>query len=177
VAEAVRVRVLKLAAEKFEKKFRVTDVGRDLVPQLVNRFWQMTSSGDSNNLNGVVKKLVSEWESEADQKQGIDLTSRWNLIEVFKKLDRASQFRILFLLIHCDKGAIGYGNNYASQKEVKELAAEFVVDYPLIDAEVRLEFSAKKHKQAHQTYLDAIQKKDEGAVAPKLFSEKWKAAE
>ena len=177
VAEAVRVRVLKLAAEKFEKRFRITDVGSDLVPQLVARFWRMTASGDSNNLNGVVKKLVSEWESEADRKQGIDLTSSWNLIEVFKKLDRGFQFRILFLLIHCDKGSIGYGNNYASQKEVKALAAEFVVDYPLIDAEVRLEFSAKKHKESHQTYLDAVQTKDKDAMAPKLFSEKWKAAD
>ncbi len=177
VAEAVRVRVLKLAAEKFEKKFRITDVGADLLPQLVSRFWRMTSSGDSNNLNGVVKTLVSEWESEADQKQGIDLTNSWNLIEVFKTLDRGFQFRILFLLIHCDKGAIGYSNNYSSQKEVKELATEFLVDYSLIDAEVRLEFSAKKHKESHQTYLAAVQKKDNDATAPKLFSEKWKAAD
>ena len=177
VAEAVRVRVLKLAAEKFERKFRITDVGGDLVPQLVGRFWRMTSSGDSNNLNGVVKKLVGEWESEADQKQGLDLTNSWNLIEVFKKLDRGFQFRILFLLVHCHKGTIGYGNNYASQKEVKELATDFLVDYSLIDAEVRLDFSAKKHKESHQTYLAAVQKKDKGATPPKLFSEKWKAAD
>lgn len=177
VAEAVRVRVLKLAAEKFEKKFRINDVWADLVPQLISRFWRMTASGDSNNLSGVVKKLISEWESEADQKQGIDLANSWNLIELFKKLDRGFQFRILFLLIHCDKGTIGYGNNYASQKEVKELAAEFVVDYSLIDAEVRLEFSAKKHKESHQTYLDAVRKKDKDATAPKLFSENWKAAD
>ena len=177
VAEAVRVRVFKLAAEKFEKKFRITDVGTDLVPQLTSRFWRMTASGDNNNLNGVVKRLIGEWESEADTKRGIDLSSTWNLVEVFKKLDRGFQFRIIFLLIHCHKGAIGYGNNYASQKEVKELAVEFGVDYPLIDAEVRLEFSAKKHNDVHKAYLDAITEKQKDAKVPRLFSEKWKPAD
>ncbi len=177
VAEVVRIRVLKLAAEKFEKKFRFTDVGTDLLPQLVSRFWRMTASGDSNNLNGVVKKLISEWEREADRKQGIDLDNRWNVIEIFKKLDRGFQFRILFLLIHCDKGTIGYGNNYTSQKQVKELAAEFEGDYALIDAEVRLEYSAKKHKESHEIYLAALQKKDGAATVPKLFSGRWKAAD
>lgn len=174
VAEAVRARVFKLAAERFEKKFRITDVGADLLSQLTARFWQMTASGDHNNLNGIVKRLISEWESEAETKRDIDLTNSWNLVEVFKKLDRGFQFRVLFLLIHCRKGAIGYGNNYASQKEVKELAAEFEVDYPLIDAEVRLEFSAKKHNEVHKAYLDAITEKQKDAEVPRLFSEKWK---
>jgi ParB/RepB/Spo0J family partition protein len=174
VAEAARVRVFKLAAERFEKKFRLTEVGTDLVPQLTSRFWRMTASGDSNNLNGVVKRLIGEWESEADIKRSIDLTNSWNLVEVFKKLDRGFQFRIIFLLIHCHKGTIGYGNNYTSQKEVKELAVEFAVDYPLIDAEVRLEFSAKKHNEVHKAYLDAITEKQKDAKVPRLFSEKWK---
>jgi ParB/RepB/Spo0J family partition protein len=174
VAEAVRVRVFKLAAEKFEKKFRITDVGTDSLPQLVSRFWRMTSSGDSNNLNGVVKKLVSEWESEAEQKQSIDLSNSWNLIDVFKKLERGFQFRILFLLIHCDKGTIYHGNNYASQKEVEELAAEFSINYALIDAEVRLEFCAKKHHEVHQAYLEAVKEKSKEAKVPRLFLEKWK---
>ena len=177
VAEAVRVRMFKLAAERFEKKFRIADVGTDLVPQLTARFWRMTASGDNNNLNGVVKRLVGEWESEADTKRRIDLTNSWNLVEVFKKLDRGFQFRILFLLIHCHKGAIGYANNYASQKEVKELALEFGIDYPLIDAEVRLEFSPKKHNEVHKAYLDAITEKQKDAKVPRLFSEKWKPAD
>lgn len=173
IAEAVRVRVLKLAAEKFEKKFRITDVGTDMLPQLTSRFWRMTASGDNNNLNGVVKRLIGEWENEADIKRGIDLTNSWNLIEVFKKVDRGFQYRIIFLLIHCYKGAIGHSNNYASQKEVKELAVEFGVDHPLIDAEVRLEFSPKKHSEVHKAYLDAITEKQKGAKVPRLFSEKW----
>lgn len=177
VAEAVRVRVFKQAAEKFEKKFRITDVGTNFLPQLVARFWMMTGSGDSNNLNGVVKPLVNEWDTKPKNLNGIYLNDGRAAIEALKKMERGMQFRILFLLIHGHKGTIGHGNNYRSQREVKELAAEFGADYSLIDAEVRLEFSAKKHKESHQTYLDAVQKKDKDAMAPKLFSEKWKAAD
>lgn len=177
VAEAVRIRVFKHAAEKFEKKFRFTDVGTDLLPQLIGRFWSLTSSGDHNNLNNVVKRLVGEWESEAGRKDGINLTSSWNLIGVFKGQDRGFQFRILFLLIHCHKGTIYQGNNYASQKEVRELAGEFEINYPLIDAEVRLEFCAKKHNDVHETYLNALRQKLKDAKVPRLFSEKWKPAD
>ncbi len=177
VAEAVRVRVFKHAAEKFERKFRISDVGTDLLPQLIARFWQMTSSGDSNNLNTVVKRLIGEWEGEAGEKNGMYITGGCTAVEQFKKLGRAFQFRILFLLIHGHKGTIGHTNNYMSQREVKELAAEFEINYPLIDAEVRLEFCAKKHNQVHETYLHSVQKKSKDARVPRLFSEKWEAAD
>jgi ParB/RepB/Spo0J family partition protein len=173
VAEAVRVRVFKLAAEKFERKFRISDVGTDLLPQLTARFWLMTSSGDQNNLNGVVRRLISEWESEADIKRGIDLSNNWKLIEVFKKLDRGFQFRILFLLIHCHKGAINSRNDYSSQKEVRGLAAEFDINYALIDAETRVELSAKKHAEVHENHLNNVRQKLRDAKVPRLFSEKW----
>ncbi|MBK9214634.1 MAG: ParB/RepB/Spo0J family partition protein [Chloracidobacterium sp.] len=177
VAEAVRVRVFKQAAEKFEKKFRITDVGTDFFPQLIARFWGMTGSGDSNNLNGVVKRLVGEWDAKPKSGSGIYMTDGRAAIEQLKKVERGVQFRILFLLIHGHKGTIGYGNNYRSQKEVKELAAEFGIDYALLDAEVRLEFCSKKHKDSHETYLEAVRKKDKDAKAPRLFSDKWKATD
>jgi len=177
VAEAVRVRVLKQAAEKFEKKFRITYVGADFLPQLVARFWRMTVSGDSNNLNGVVKILVADWLGETAKHNGSHLSDGHTATEYVKKLKREMQYRILFVLSHCHKGTIGYSNSYSSQKEVRDLAAEFAVDYELIDAEVRLEFSAKKHKAAHETYLTAVRNKDKKATVPWLFSEKWKAAD
>lgn len=177
VAEVVRVRVLKQAAEKFEKKFRITDVGADFLPQLIARFWRMTVSGDSNNLNGVVKILVADWLGNAAKQNGIHLSDGRTAIEYVKKLKREMQFRILFVLIHCHKGTIGYSNSYSSQKEVRDLATEFAVDYALIDAEVRLEFSAKKHKEVHETYLAAVRNKDKKATVPWLFSEKWIATE
>jgi hypothetical protein len=79
------------------------------------------------------------------------------------------------VLIHCHKGTIRYSNSYSSQKEVRELATEFDVDYALIDAEVRLCLSAKKHKPAHETYLGTVRTKGKKAAIPWLFSEKWKA--
>lgn len=177
VAEAVRIRVFKQAAEKFEKKFRITDIGADFLPQLIARFWRMTVSGDSNNLNGVVKTLVADWLGETSKPNGVHLSDGRTATEYVKKLKREMQFRIMFVLIHCHKGTIGYSNSYSSQKEVRELATEFAIDYALIDAEVRLEFSAKKHKEVHETYLAAVRNKDKKAKAPWLFSEKWKAAD
>lgn len=177
VAEAVRVRVLQQAAEKFEKKFRITDVGADFLPELIARFGRMTVSGDSNNLNSVVKTLVADWLGDTAKRNGIHLSDSHTAIEYVKKLKCEIQYRILFVLIHCHKGTIGYSNSYSSQKEVRDLAEEFAVNYALIDAEVRLEFSAKKHKEVHETYLAAVRNKDKKAKVPWLFSEKWKATD
>ncbi len=174
VAEAVRVRVFKQAAEKFEKDFSMSNVGIDTLPQLIARFWRMTSSGDSNNLSGVIKYLVSEWEGKTGKSDGVYIHDARSSIEYFKKMKRGDQVRILFLLIHAHKGTIGYSNAYSSQTEVRELAAEFKVDYPLIDAEVRLELSGKKHQEVHEAYLDAVKAKSKDAKVPHLHSEKWK---
>lgn len=174
VAEAVRVRVFKHAAEKFEKNFNVSDVGTDFLPQLIARFWQMTASGDSNNLNTVVKRLAGEWGGEPSNPNGIYIADSRTAIEQLRKLDRGINFRVLFLLIHGHKGTIGHANNYRSQREVKELAAEFEIDYVLIDAEGRLESCSTKHKQVHETYLNAVREKREETEIPKLFSQEWK---
>lgn len=175
VAEVVRVRVFKQAAEQFEKKFNITDMGTDFLPQLVARLWRMTASGDSNNLNAVVKYLVADWGVQPSKGDGIYMPDSRTAIETIKTLERGMQFRILFLLIHGHKGTIGYGNSYASQKEVREIAAEFEADYALTDAEVRLEFCGKKHKPVHEIYLNGVRAKNMDAKVPHLFSEKWKA--
>lgn len=172
VAEAVRVLVFKQAAESFEKTFSIADVGIDLLPQLTAKFWRMTVSGDSHNLNAVVKPLIGEWSK--DSKTGLIPDGRSG-IEEFKKLDRNIQYRILFLLIHCHKGSTGYGNRYLSQKEVREIAAEFKVDYSLIDAETRLQLCPKKHREVNRLYLESVRAKKKDAKVPRLFSEKWKA--
>jgi len=177
VAEAVRKRVFKQAAEKFEKKFRMTDVGTDFLPQLVSRFWRMSSAGDSGNLNGVVIYLVSEWQGKKDDPGATSMKDGRSEFAFIKSLDRSLQIRILFLLAHCYKGAVGYGNSYTSQTEVRDLAAEFDVDYTLVDSEVRLELSAKRHVEVHKSYLDDIRRKSKGAKIPQLFSSRWKAAD
>lgn len=175
VAEAVRVRVFKQAAEKFEKKFRITDVGTDFLPQLIARFWSMTASGDSNNLHRVVTYVAAEWAGKSENHDGIHMPDRRTAIEQLKKLERGVQFRILFLLVYCHEGTIGYSNSYTSQSGVRELAAGFEVDYALIDAEVRLELCAKTHKETHEVYLDGVRGKSKDAKVPQLFSEKWKS--
>jgi ParB family chromosome partitioning protein len=176
VAEAVRVRVFKQAAERFEKKFRITDVGTDLLPQLIAKFWRMTSSGDSNNLNAVVQYIIAEWHDKSTGRDRFYIHEGPSGIELVKTFERSMQYRILFLLIHSHKGTIGHSNHYASQSAVKGLASEFEIDYAAIDAEVRLELCAKKHNEVHEAYLKAVQEKSKDAKAPRLFSEKWKAA-
>lgn len=67
----------------------------------------MTGSGDSNNLNGVIKRIVGEWVAKPKNLSGIYLTDGRAAIEELKMIDRGMQFRILFLLIHGHKGTIG----------------------------------------------------------------------
>ena len=134
----------------------------------------MTSSGDSNNLNNVVKYLAAEWQGISPNQDRMYMPDGRAAIEQVKKLDPTMQYRVLFLLIHSHKGTVGNGNSYSSQREVKELATEFNVDYALLDAEVRVEFSPKKHMEAHREYIDAIRGKKTDAKPPRLFSEKWK---
>lgn len=100
VAEAVRIRVFKLAAERFEKKFRITDVGTDFLVQLIARFWRMTSSGDTSNLNAIVRPVVNEWIAQDEKDKALHMSDVRTAIEQLKKLERGFQFRILFLLIH-----------------------------------------------------------------------------
>jgi ParB/RepB/Spo0J family partition protein len=181
VAEAVRVRVFKMAAEQFEKKFSISDVGTDFLPQLVARIWTMTACGDLNNLNNVIKRIIGEWEKERKTDEhggsGIYTSVTGTAVEQFRKLELGLQFRILFLLVHGHKGTVHNGNNYRSQKQVRELAGEFEVNYALTDAEVRLELGPKKYDQVHKAYLDAVREQRKDAIVPRLFSEKWEAAD
>lgn len=171
VAEVVRVRVFKQAAESFEKKFSIVSVGTEFLPQLIAKFWRMTSSGDSSNLKNVVKSLLNDWLGQTDEFYISDGRSG---IEQIKSLKRGIQFRILFLLTHGHKGTLGYNNSYSSQADVLALAKEFRVDYLLIDAEVRLELSPKKYIDAHETYLESVTAKKKDAEVPRLFCETWK---
>lgn len=184
VAEAVRIQVFKQAAEKFAKsagKIGLKAFGSGFLPQLIARLWRMTSLGDSNNLKQVVKPLVNDWcgkpldqsSSYFGYNSGYDCAA---VVEYFNGLDRKLQFQILFLLVHGHKGAIDSRNIYISQKDVKEVAAEFQIGYSLIDAETRLELSAKKYTQVHEDYLAAVKGKDKDAKVPRLFSQKWEPA-
>jgi hypothetical protein len=137
----------------------------------------MTGAGDSNNLQAVVKSIVMEWIPETSDHTGIFSYDVKTAVEQHKKLDRGMNCRILFLLIHCNKGMMGYGNSYSSQKEVRELAAEFEVDHQLIDAEVRLELSDKKYNYLHEAYLKAVQEDRDNAKTPNLFSANWQGVD
>lgn len=137
----------------------------------------MTVSGDSHNLNAVIKPLIGEWSKDSETTKAGPILDGRSGTEEFKKLERGMQYRILFLLIHCHKGSMGYGNRYLSQKEVRELANEFKVDHALIDAETRMRLCPKKHREVHRVYLEAVRAKTKNAKVPSLFSEKWKPSD
>jgi len=177
VAEAVRIRVFKQAAESFERTFSIKEVGTDLLPQLIARLWRMTASGDLHNLNAVIKPLLAEWNKDSKTRKTVSMLEGRSGVDDIKKLNREMQYRILFLLIHCHKGSIYNGNRYTSQKEVRDLAAEFKVDHPLIDAEVRMSLCPKKHTEVHRLYLEAVRAKSKNAKVPRPFSDKWKASD
>lgn len=173
VAEAVRIRIFKAAAEKFAKKFRISETHADFLAQMIARFWRMTSSGDANNLQGIIKPLIMEWEPVSSEHSGVYSYDIKTAIEQHRKLDRSLNYRILFLLTHCYKGTVGYNNGYSSQSDVRQLAAEFEIDYDLFDAEVRLELCGKKYHDVHSAYYDAVREKLPEAKVPRLYSDSW----
>lgn len=77
-------------------------------------------------------------------------------LDALAKLDdlRLMQFMVLCSVAHF--GANQYGNHRVSQQPVADFADESGVNVKLIDAEVRHELCAKKHKADHKAYLDAV---------------------
>ena len=75
---------------------------------------------------------------------------------------------------HAGQLAIAGFAGHSIPSDLRALAKEFRVDYALIDAEVRLELSAKKHVEAHQKYLEAVTARQKDTEVPHLFCTTWK---
>ena len=63
--------------------------------------------------------------------------------------------------------------SFNSQAKIKKLAADFDVDYQLLDAEERLGQAPMKQKEVFRTYLQELEAGDRKAKLPRLWSEKW----
>jgi ParB family chromosome partitioning protein len=57
---------------------------------------------------------------------------------------------------HVHHGANEYSRNRVDQREVAKLAERLGLNYPRIDAEIRVKLSKKKHLPAHKLYLEEV---------------------
>lgn len=182
VADIARLRVFRHAGEIFAKSAQFTDTGTGFVPQLLTKLWLTSNNGDHNHtLNRVVRTLMCQITDSAPDAFG---WSTWGSgvpdsktpagIEL-SKLTPINQCLILFFFVHGNKGHTYY-DNYQSQKEVRQLADEYGLNYRLIDAQARLQVAeekAKKHIETFKLYLATVEAGNEAPV-PRIYSENWK---
>lgn len=77
----------------------------------------------------------------------------------------------LFMLIYAGKCQMT--NAFVSQKEIRELAKDFGVDYQMIDAVKRLELAPDDHKKTFYNYLRKIEENERDTPIPQVWSEEW----
>lgn len=169
VAEAVRWQVLALAAVKFGKQFKVTGGGDNFVLGMSAKLWERYRG----NHQAVINSVAGSIDMEPNAIGLSQYTSQEDAEKKIAKLPASVQTQLLYLLIHSEKCSTSSGY-WHSQAPILAIANEWKIDYPLIDAKARVEQSAKKHQQAHDDYLKAVETDVKNAKIPALYSEKWK---
>ncbi len=174
VGEAVRYQVFVRAADKFASNASYHNLGDAFLPWLLAKLWATSNNGDDNyTRNQIIQRAM---ESAMDVERGhLGFTSydaAKNVTEIARISER-HQLRMLFLFTHGNKGAMYFGH-YKSQKLVKALAEEYDIDYQLVDAEVRLDLCAKKHKSAFEAYLSEIKTGNRETSVPRQFTWSYK---
>lgn len=171
VGEPVRKRVLRQAM-KHEKVFKGISIEVKWLTALLKRLWDLQYSRDTKTSQVIAEMINAE---------------NWNLAgkEVTAYLDGAKprrfinelstekQIQLLFLLLNSYKCAMYY-DSYVTQKEIREIADEYEVDYRLLDAKERLALAPMKQKDVFRDYLQAVEAGDEHAKIPRIWSTKWK---
>ena len=172
VAEQVRRRVLKKAAETFDGGNTIFNHLKKDVYQtmLVARLWKLQCSY-SDHTAGVIREIL---EIEKDALS----TDRWSsgsFLEQIEKLSLDVRARLLFLLLHAFESEIIDGHSFESQKPIRKIAEDFDLDYQIFDAEARLGQASMKNKDIFRAYLSQVESGDADAKVPRLWSDKWKA--
>ncbi len=177
VGEEVRRRIFGLAAAKFTESFAVTGAGDSFVAAICAKLWDLYGNDYIKRrvLDNVARPIIAGYMDVAESKvnftsgssDGGDRTER-NI----RLLSENVQKRLLYILIHGQKGDMG-GGSWASQRSVLEIATEWGLNYRLVDAQVRVELSSKKQLEVHKTYLATVEA-DKEADIPWIFSPNWK---
>lgn len=167
VGEAVRWLVFALAAVKFGQQFKVTGGGDNFVLSMSAKLWERYRG----NHQAVVNSIAGHMDVKPDVIGLGQYTSQEDAERKIAKLPANVQTQLLYLLIHSEKGAVSNGY-WTSQKGIRSIADEWKIDYRQIDAKVRVYLSSKKHQQAHDEYLKAVETNAKNAKVPVLYSEK-----
>lgn len=170
-AETTRRRVLKQVAEKFDDDNTIyTHEDADFYQiALLARLWKLQIAYSEHTAKIILEILGLEKDALG--------TSRWNddSGNQVANLSPGIRARLLFLLLVADKGEIFEAYwAYKSQKEIKDLAEKFAVNYKLIDAQERLALAPMKQKDLFRDYLAQIEAGDKKAKPPRPWSSEWK---
>jgi ParB family transcriptional regulator, chromosome partitioning protein len=171
VAESTRRRTLKRIAEKFDAENTLYNHknadGYQL--ELLTRLWKLQCSYSDHTAKIIVEILGLENQLN---------TSRWgeDFREQIIELSEDVRSKLLFLLLIADKCEIFESYwSYKSQREIKELAKDFGVDYQLLDAEERLGIIPNKFKDEFRAYLQEIESGNRDKKPPFAYSADYKA--
>ncbi len=183
VSNIVRKQVFRLAAEKFAPEFLISQAGPDrFLVDLLTKLWITSNNGDdSTTIGSVVTPIMQEI---TDEPKGFQW-STWSAYreddsqsdagKAIATLSETNQKLLLFLLVHGNKGNT-YCDSWRSQKEVKELATFYDINYQLLDAKARLQVAeekAKKHVESFKLYLAAVETGQDGMI-PRVWSVNWR---
>lgn len=183
VSDIVRKRVFRMAAEAFVEEAPSSAAFEKYLPDLVTKLWLTSNNGsDSNTLNLVVRPIMQDitdepkgfgwgtWPSHGNEYSQSDAG------KAIANLSFRNRMLLLFLFTHGNKGNT-YSDRMSSQKEVRELAEYYDINYRLLDAEVRVQVAgekAKKQIDVFKAYLAAVEAGDENAKIPRVWAESYK---
>lgn len=178
VRSLVRIRVFKHAAEKFDG---LKDAETDILRPMVQRWWHLQKQYSSDVAEALAYIVCGYFNLEDAKKQYILSTVSKHIENHIEKLSDENLRRVAFLLLRGTVDKMFFfeersfvSPSYQSQKQVKELAAEFDINYTLFDAQVRLALAPPKNKDVFRAYLLEVEAGNVGAIIPRIWSVKWK---
>ena len=163
-------RVLTQAMSKFRK---VTVSDAKWLNDLVAYLWKLQTSNCRNTI-GLIAEIAAEWKEFSEPENNYDFSG---ILKMAENLAPEHKYELLFLLQNAHKGAM-FGEVYESQAAIAAIAAEFGINYRLIDAEERFKLTQehkqyKKHADTFKTYLDEVIK-EKNPKLPRVFTTEYK---
>ena len=158
-------------AAHYERKQELFDIKVDeavrkrvMTEALKSFTWPLDRAHLNEAIKEFFRRIPSEHEKTILEVIGLETKTaerlRLNesvLLDQLAAWDEGKLAQFLMLCSFAHYGANRYKDHRVSQKDVVRLSEEFGVSHALIDAEVRAELCAKKYKDAHLTYLVAVQ--------------------
>jgi ParB family chromosome partitioning protein len=159
VADKVRERVFDEAYRSFGPK-----LPRPWLERVATTFFRRIPNNDATVINRVLGRTGQKNELSTYSDESTNLAK---LIAIMNDREFAG---FLALCSFAHFGSNFGGHHMVNQRDVITLAEERSIDYALIDAEVRLELSPKKHIKAHEEYLVTAKKGLKTINPPQIFA-------